>query len=410
MLKRFLQFSVVLFLCLAVGLWWATQTLRKKVQEGLIEKTIIETVYKKTGVKIELGEIHLWAFPILSVKKLRVQGLSEDVFRLEELRVRLDVTDYLKGILVIDEIRFVRPEIFIERLESGDLEIKEWLDRIKAHRKRIEAQQKALNPESIELEEKQRIASKSIEVEDPEAILNPKGKKLSEDELRERRIEIEIRQELAKEAKAKKVLEAPVRLRKIRFEDASLRFRDHGQVPGPFLAKIDHFNLLASLPKAVGKSIDLEVSGDFLGAPLQFEASIEPLSKSGRAEFSLLGLPLGAVQPYLKKRAKIPVDLGEIPLDLLGQFRIAKTIEDFQLQVKIPESTIGLKVFEKNIAASFSVDLEIKKNRLRLRAFRLGINDALRLLFSADIENPQDPMARVHLKTCLLYTSPSPRD
>lgn len=408
MIRRLVQIGFILGLLAALLLWWAGQTLRAKIENGLIEATLVDLVRRETGVEVTIGGIHLAGFPVLSVEGLEVQGLSQEVFSLEALRVRLDVTDYLQGRLVVDEIRLVRPRVQIERLSDGELELKPWIAKIRAHRKARLAQLAKeqgvplpSNEEGTPAKSEGSSEAKSSPKAEEEA--PPRSSTLTPEEeaerARERQMVAEIDAEIAREKKARKLLGGPVQLRRVVLEDASLRFRDHSQTPGPFLAKLQGFDLVAKIPRKLGKFLEVEVSGDFLGAPFQLESRIEPFTKRGDLEVSLVGVPLGVVQPYLHQRVPIPIDLGEIPLDLKAQLRLDQGIQDFQLGIKIPESRIRIEKDGRSLATRFSIDLNLAKDQLELRSFRFGVGEAFQVLATAELRNPEDPKAHLALKT-----------
>jgi hypothetical protein len=385
---------LVLFLLglLGIGaLWWGGGRLQEEISSGLIEQTIVRLVREKLGLEIELGAIRVATFPVVSIESVKVRGASEDMISLGALRVRLDVSDYLSGRLAIEEIRLVRPELNLVRDAQGQLNIKQVVATVKAHREKLRLA--ARSPQEVALEELQEETEelgkdlppmperrkKKIHPSPPTAPVSPAP--------------------VTSPPESTTLNQGPVVLRNFVIEDARLRFEDRSLGPEPFRAALESFSLQVRLPEKPGAPLDVTLDAKLLGAPLHVSATIDPLRRKGPVRFSLAGLPLGTIQPYLARKIPLPLDLGEIPLHIQGQLELDGKPTHYQVEVRIPESRIRIEKDGRALSLAFSLDTEVTPDHLELRGLKLNLAEGLGLELTGNVRDFKDPRFQIGLRS-----------
>jgi hypothetical protein len=407
-MRRLLFVLALLLASVAGGLYLAGQHLARQVANGAIETAIVDAVRDRLGIEIELGAIRVASFPTLSVEKVRVRGVAEDVVRLGALRIRLDVSDYLSGRVVIDEVRLVAPEIHLVRDADGVLNVKDLVQRIKDHqRKRLLAarteQQKRLAAVMKDMQELEEGLPPLPEKEPEEGESPPPAPEAPEDEDYD---------EGSAEASAvatgpppppapgPALNQGPVVLRRVVIAGGKLTFQDASVGLEPFRADLDGLDLEVILPEELGDPVDATLETRLLGAPLRVEAKVDPVNRAGPIAWRLEGLPLGAVQPYLEKRLDVPLSLGRIPLHVEGKVVLdgKGPPKDFLCDVSIPDSRIRVVRDGRELTATLGLDARVQPEKVELRGVRLDLAQAVGLELSATVVNRDDPDLTARLR------------
>lgn len=398
-MRRLLVVLALLALAAAGGLYLAGQHLARQVANGAIEAAIVDAVREHLGLEVELGALHVATFPTLSVEKVRVRGVADDVLRLGALRIRLDVSDYLSGKVVIDEVRLVAPEIHLVRDEAGQLNVKDLVARIKEHqRKRL------LAARSEQKKQLDAVLREMHELEEDLPPLPPKkkpGGERPQPTPEPPEPEVEPAPPPPPHPPPPRVMnQGPVVLRRVAIAGGRVTFRDHTVGLDPFRADLDGLDVEVVLPLAMGEPIDATLETRVLGAPLRVEARVDPINRSGPVAWRLEGLPLGAVQPYLEKRLEVPVSLGRIPLHIEGKLVLDGPGEpkDFQVDVAIPDSKLRVRRGDQEITATLGLDAQVRPDKVELRGLRVDLAEALGLEFSATVVDRDDPDVTARLR------------
>lgn len=404
-MRRLLVVLALLFALVACGLYFAGQHLARQVANGAIETAIVDAVRDRLGLEIELGSIRVASFPTLSVEKVRVRGISEDVLRLGALRIRLDVSDYLSGRVVIDEVRLVAPEIHLVRDSDGVLNVRDLVARIKEHQR-----QRLLAARSEQQKKLEKVLSDMKELEEG---LPPVPEK---QEPRHAPPELTTREPpegppedsfdpsglttAPPPAPSPGINQGPVVLRRVVIEGGRLTFQDASVGVDPFRADLDALDVEVLLPEELGDPVDATLETRVLGAPLRVEARVDPVNRSGPIAWRLEGLPLGAVQPYLEKRLDVPLSLGRIPLHIEGRLELdgRGPPKDFLVDVSIPDSKIRVRRGGQELTATVGLDARVQPERVELRGIRLDLANAVGLELSATVVDRDDPDLTARLR------------
>ena len=96
----------------------------------LVEKNLVETMQRDFGAGLRIENVEINPF----VLSLRINGLELDSpdgkpsVRLDEFFVNFQLSSIFRLALTFDEVRFTSPELFVERDQSGNLDIAYLLD------------------------------------------------------------------------------------------------------------------------------------------------------------------------------------------------------------------------------------------------------------------------------------------
>lgn len=401
MLRRLLIAAAVLGVLGMAFLWWASGRVQREIQNGVVEAAIVGAARDQLGLEIELGAIRVATFPVLSIEGLRVRGLDEDVLRVAALRVRLDVSDYVSGRLVIDEVRLVKPEIHLERDPAGVLNVQAVIQQVKAHRARLREaaktdQQRQLEKVLAEMHELERglpprpgASQPPGDATTPPAPAAPVGASPPPAPM----------PDPEPAPPPRPMNQGPVVLRRVAIEAGRLAFVDRAVGETAFRATLEEMELDVVLPGHPGAPLVAELYARLLGAPVKLTAAVDPLRRRGPVSVSVRGLPLGAVQPYLTRRLPVPMDLGQIPLHLEGRVELDGGPVDYELEVEIPESTIQVVHQGRPLAARVALEVGVKKDHATLRRLTLALGDALALELGAEVQDFADPRVKARLRT-----------
>lgn len=404
------MFRILAFLfllaCLAGGVvWWGSGKLQQYIADGLIEENLVRMAREQLGVEVELGAIHLATFPEVAVERISVKGVSEDVVGLGALRVRLDISDLFSGRLVIDEVRLVRPELELVRGSDGALNVRQLVEQIRNHREALRLA--ARDEQQIAMDALREDAEALAEDLPPEPVKrrrrpeSPPEPPPSVDplELAMAEEEAERRAELRRREDARNLNQGSLQLRRLVIEKARVRFTDRSLGPEVFRGSLEDLDVTLRLPAAPGQPVDASLEASLLGVPLRASATLDPVHRRGPVHLSLVGLPLGAVQPYLEKRLELPLDLGKIPLHVEGKLDLDGGLSHYELALRIPESRVGVEKAGRSLRATFSLGARLTPDRLHLEGLQVDLQEALGVKLEGSVEDFADPRFEAHLLT-----------
>ncbi len=405
-MRRLLIAMVLVAGVLTLGLWIGARHLHELIASGALERAVLDLCREHLGVAPTSLELHFATFPEVSVERIVLPHLDQEVFRLDALRIRLDPSALLQRKLRIDEIRVVAPRIRLERAADGRWNLQDLAERIREHRRRrAEAMRSEFSKqaESVlrEAEELRRGLPGDPEPE-PSHARDGDDREGSGGEAPADPAPTQLpaggEESPGPPTPGAGPRASPVELGRFRLERAEIVVVDR-TVPGePMVATFDRLGLVVDLPPGGRGRLQARLEAGLLGAPLEVDLGMELPERTGSAEIRLAGLPLGAVQPYLAARG-LPVDPGRIPLAVEGTVRFGGGPPDYDLRVRVPRSTVRVERGETELAASFDIDLRVRPDQVDVTGVRLALGEAVGVALRGKVRDFKDPELDLELAT-----------